>query len=116
MEPTVRTGAPVTSVTRMSIPPSAAVAIRTRTAAAPTACRATRFHANGMTVPPLPSSALSLLSLLSLRIATCMAASSSAGWRPKRPASEAASSGSATSAKSSPPRRQAARSPWKTGP
>ena len=46
----------------------------------------------------------------------CRAASSRAGWRPKRAASSAAASGRATSAKRSSPRCQAARRPWKAGP
>ncbi len=110
-DPTVTTGAPVVSAAASESPPCASWRSRTRSTEAPPACSATSVQANGMVTCPVSCAAAGWA-----RNEACSAASSSAGCRPKAPACCAASSGSATSAKTSAPRRQAARSPWKAGP
>ncbi len=102
------TGWPAESTASMDTASGPAGAIRTRSAVAPEARSDTPVHANGRRAP---SSAASGPKPLAWR-----AASNSAGCRPKRTASAFRSSGRATSAKTSSPRRQAARRPWKAGP
>ncbi|GES10238.1 hypothetical protein Amac_038350 [Acrocarpospora macrocephala] len=82
---------------------------RTRSIAAPAACRLTPPQENG-SLPPSESSSPA-------KATACNAASSNAGCNPNPPALDCVCSGSATSANTSPPApRQAARSPWNTGP
>ncbi len=102
---TEATGRPTGSATCTETASCPAGAIRTRSAVAPWACRDMPFQENG-----------SRASAASASPVTCSAASSSAGCRPKRRAAPCWSWGRATSAKSSSPRRQAVRRPWKAGP
>ncbi len=105
---TVATGVPAASATSTAVVSAPTWASRTRSVVAPVACSRTPDQENGSR--PVPS-------VFSAPSATaCRAASSRAGCTPNRMASPWFSLGSATSAKTSSPRRQAARSPWKVGP
>ncbi len=104
----VATGAPVPSARTTDIELSPVGAIRSRTAAAPTACRVTPLQAKGSQARPLP--------LSTPKARECSTLSRRAGWSPNRPASDRREAGRAASANTSSPRRHTAVRPWKAGP
>ncbi len=101
-DPTEATGAPVVSASWSETPSAPVGERRTRTAVAPTACRATSRQANGSLARPPDSTAP----------IACSVASSSAGWMPN----PVTSPSTTTSANTSSPRRHTALAPWNTGP
>ncbi len=104
---TERTGRPEVSTAAMDTESSPALPMRARSRVAPEACRVAPDQENGSS----PWSA----SFRSTYSTACRAAVSSAGWRPNRAASSVRS-GSSSSAKTSSPRVQTPRRPWKRGP
>jgi hypothetical protein len=108
MDRIATTGAPASS-TASSRTESPVAATRTRNRDVPSRSSRTPDQLNGIRCR-LPSP------LSSRTTPLCIAASNSAGWIPNAFAASACSSVSETSAKTSSPSRQAARTPWKTGP
>ncbi|GES10231.1 hypothetical protein Amac_038280 [Acrocarpospora macrocephala] len=104
-----KTGAPARSAADNDTESSPDLASRTRSSAAPLACRHTSCQEKGSRPPSTTFNPA--------KLTACSAASSNAGCTPNAPAFDAACSGRATSAKISPPGPlQAARSPRNAGP
>ena len=106
---TSATGAPVASATATLTSAFSAIRTRTRRSVAPAECSATSFQANGSRLPCSVVRAGS-------RPVACMAASSSAGCRPKSAGSVPLPSGIRTSAYAYSPATQARWSAWNAGP